>query len=430
MSVSGPADLSVPDVRANRGISAPDFRQRLLGRLIVNGPDGHHAGVDDSALIQRLLLFETFIVQSARFWEFPYLIRTYGYEGAMALLRSGAISLELRESFIGRQGGGTAEPSVNVHGSVVRVSPIRYTAAEIDFDDELLDKDFDELRRSVELTRRQAAKLEHSIRAHLLPRVAHGKPQALEQTLAEVDSAAPHVRRAIELAGQRASSPADLRGLDLHIRRLVTGSHEVKADISRCPNVTPEQVASAIKDGLGAVGSLNARIDDMRSYSALLGFQNEDLPVFGDKLDFVAHQFDPAAQVSRLSRILELGGLPDVSAPDVARGVSLERVLEVRESPECRSFRAWLWGSDVTSNEEIEEHFRGVKQRLSRFVRAPSGKALRWMASTAAGLVPGVGIVTGAVAGLLDTFVVEKVLKDPGPLSFISRQYPSIFDGR
>lgn len=35
----------------------PDIRQRLLGRLIVNDVDGHHAGVDNTALIQRLLLF-------------------------------------------------------------------------------------------------------------------------------------------------------------------------------------------------------------------------------------------------------------------------------------------------------------------------------------------------------------------------------------
>lgn len=411
--------------RPGRG-DAPDIRQRLLGGLIVNGPDGHHAGVDNSALIQRLLLFETFILQSGRFWEFPYLIRTFGHEGVRALLRSGALSLELRESLIGLAGGGSAETQVQVRGSVVRVSPLRYTAGELTFDDEGLEKDFEELSRSAELAGKKAKKLEQSIRARLLPRVEHGKVLALEQTLGEFDSLAPHVRRAIEVAGQRGLPPADLRNLDLRIRRLVTGSHEVEADISRCPNATPEQVASAIKQGFGGVANMNARIDDMRSYSALVGFRDEELPVFGEKLDFVAHQLDPEAQVSRLSRVLELAELPDISDPDVARGVSLERVVEVRESQECRGFREWLWGSGAKSNEEIEEHFRGIRNRLATFIRAPAGKRVRWLATEGLGFVP----VLGNVVSFLDEFVVEKVLKDPGPLSFISRQYPSIFDRR
>jgi hypothetical protein len=312
---------------------------------------------------------------------------------------------------------------VRVSGSVVRVSPLRYTAGEITFDDEGLEKDFEELSRTAELVGKKAKKLEQSIRARLLPRVEHGKVLALEQTLAEFDSLAPHVRRAIEVAGQRAVPPADLRNLDLRIRRLVTGSYEVEADISRCLNVTPEQVASAIKEGLGGVASMNARIDDMRSYSALTGFRDEELPIFGEKLDFIAHQVDPDAQVSRLSRVLEIAELPDISDPAVAREVRLERVLEVRESAECRSFREWLWGSDAKSNEEIEEQFRSIRKRLAGFIRAPSGKKLRWVATEGAGLVP----VFGTVVSLFDSFVLEKVLKDPGPFSFISRQYPSIF---
>lgn len=369
--------------------------------------------------------FETFILQSARFWEFPYLIRAFGYEGVIALLRSGALSLEIRESLIALLGGGVAQTAVQVRGSVVRVSPLRYGAVELNFDDERQqDKLFEELRQGAELKGKRATKLEQSIRARLSPRVGDAKVAALEQARAEFDSLAPHVRRAIEVAGQQQLPSADLRGLDLRIRRLVTGSHEVEADISRCPNVTPDQVASAIRSGLLGVAELNARIDDMRSYSALIGFRGDELPIFGDKLEFLAQQVDPEAHVSRFSRILELAGLPDVSHPDVVRDVNLERVLEVRESPECRSFRAWLWGSDAKSNEEIQEHFRSVGTRLASFVRAPSGKRLRWLASTVAGLHP----VAGIGVGLLDAFVVEKVLKDPGPLSFVSRQYPSIFE--
>jgi hypothetical protein len=61
-------------------------------------------------------------------------------------------------------------------------------------------------------------------------------------------------------------------------------------------------------------------------------------------------------------------------------------------------------------------------------VRSKYGKSIRWAASTGPGLIPGIGTVLSGGLGLLDTFLTEKVLKEPGPLSFLSKRYHSIFD--
>jgi hypothetical protein len=53
---------------------------------------------------------------------------------------------------------------------------------------------------------------------------------------------------------------------------------------------------------------------------------------------------------------------------------------------------------------------------------------MRWLASTGFGAIPVAGPVLGAVAGLLDAFLVEKILPENGPITFLSKSYPSIFE--
>jgi hypothetical protein len=52
------------------------------------------------------------------------------------------------------------------------------------------------------------------------------------------------------------------------------------------------------------------------------------------------------------------------------------------------------------------------------------GRSIRFVTSTAASTVP----LVGSVAGALDVFVLEKMLPESGPVTFLSRTYPSLFD--
>jgi hypothetical protein len=60
----------------------------------------------------------------------------------------------------------------------------------------------------------------------------------------------------------------------------------------------------------------------------------------------------------------------------------------------------------------------------SRAIRSPAGKTVRFLSTTAAGLVlPPVGI---ALSGL-DTFLTEKIVPEPGPTAFLGQLYSSVF---
>jgi hypothetical protein len=65
---------------------------------------------------------------------------------------------------------------------------------------------------------------------------------------------------------------------------------------------------------------------------------------------------------------------------------------------------------------------------LGPLVRSGPEKALRWAVGTGIGLLPGVGAIAGAITGLADTFLAEKVLPTRGALTFLGTQYRSIFE--
>src|SRR5436309_2577430 len=71
--------------------------RRLLGSsaIVTQDPGASDISVrlDVESLVRRLLLFDTYILYSVRLKEIPDLVRRFGYEGALALLGSGAVEI-------------------------------------------------------------------------------------------------------------------------------------------------------------------------------------------------------------------------------------------------------------------------------------------------------------------------------------------------
>jgi hypothetical protein len=102
-------------------------------------------------------------------------------------------------------------------------------------------------------------------------------------------------------------------------------------------------------------------------------------------------------------------------------------LLEIRESEDIREFRQWLRTLDEVSDEDLKERLDSVRAKLAAAVNSQTGTAVKFLATGVAGVVvPG---VAGLALQALDQFVVDKLLGEPGPVSFIGSTYPSIFDG-
>jgi hypothetical protein len=166
----------------------------------------------------------------------------------------------------------------------------------------------------------------------------------------------------------------------------------------------------------------------MQRLTAISGCAPDELPVLDAKLGALAAETDPAAQEQRLTRVLTLAELPEPDLTTASPAVDVDKLLEARDLPEARAMRDWLRTVDQLDDAEIQESFHKVQEALARAVHGTAGRAVRFAITTAAGLIPDGGL-TGTALGALDSFLVDEVIREPGPYSFLSKTWPSLFTG-
>lgn len=215
--------------------------------------------------------------------------------------------------------------------------------------------------------------------------------------------------------------------LDIRIEQIDEDDFRVETSVADRVGLQPEQAHEVIKRGLLGVGGLNQRIEQMHAFDAVSGLKDGDLPVFETKLQFLARQLDPDAQISRFDRVLRVAEipLPDVSSTEV----DLSRVLKIRESDDCHEMRQWLRSTDALTDDQLHDSFHRVREQLQRAYHGVPGRVLRLAVGTGIGAVPPLGPIVGAAFGVLDSFLLDRVVREPGPYSFLSHHYGSIFRG-
>ena len=103
----------------------------------------------------------------------------------------------------------------------------------------------------------------------------------------------------------------------------------------------------------------------MEGFEAVTGFRQEDAPVFERKLSFLMSQLDPEIQEQRLERVITIGNLPGFSSLPAGTTIDAERLLKLRNDPECRELRNWLRNIDAETDEEIDNKFDSLRERMS-----------------------------------------------------------------
>jgi hypothetical protein len=191
--------------------------------------------------------------------------------------------------------------------------------------------------------------------------------------------------------------------------------------------VSDQAVHKAVEKALLGMAGLDIRIRLMESLQAVTGFQEAETPIFEAKLAFIANQLDPNAQERRFERITRLAELPSMATLEPGATVDMEKLLRLRDDPDCVDLRRWLRTTDGQSDEDIVQQFNSVKERLAALTHSPGGEAIRFVVTNLVGIVPVTGIVLGPASSLADKFIGEKLIGSPRPVSFLSHRYRSIF---
>jgi len=223
---------------------------------------------------------------------------------------------------------------------------------------------------------------------------------------------------------QREIRPSDFR---FYIERIDEEDYRTETNLSEMYGFEKTETHKIVESALLAIGGLNRRIEDMKFFSALSGFRDIELPIFNEKLRFLEEKLSPEIQKNRLNRVLTVSGLPDIEKAVLEKRMDLPRLLEIRQSQTCADFREWLWSIDSFTDKELEDRIDSLSQKFSGYINSRTGKAIRWVATTGLGFIPGIGPFIGTATSAIDSFLMDKLFPSSGAITFCNNILPSIF---
>jgi hypothetical protein len=381
-------------------------------------------GANLGALIRRLILFEQVVIDSYAMRELPALITALGTDPFVKLLESGAVRIKADGwtfAEIGNGGlipGRGKSPLPHLHYALSPVVPhdreahIKLCLGEI---------------RGMTLGKRTSMKVRHAIVDSLVPfpedagrKSLDALPRDLTRNLNLVYNAT-----AAALASKAGHSVSD-DDFEIQIEQVDDIVYSAETDIGARFALSDDETDKIVQDALLAISGLNQRLEEIEAYRAIIGFRDNELTLAQDKLAFLVREVAPDVQEERFERVITLAGLPD---PESAAGtVDVDKLLDARNTEELREFRHWLRTLDEATDAEIEARVTGVRAKLSTAVHSPGGQAARFLATNGVSFIPFVGPIAGIALSAADQFLLEKLLPEPGPVSFIGSTYRSIFE--
>jgi hypothetical protein len=273
------------------------------------------------------------------------------------------------------------------------------------------------------LQRKQVLKLKEAIAGAIRPLPEETRSQLWPAFENELIHNSRLVKTAVEMVVKERLGLSDVP-FSLTVKQEDGSSFRVDTDLHKVAKIDDATAHKIVEKGLMGIAGLSQTIGEMKAFSAISGFREEELPLFRHKLDFAADLASSQTKEQNFQRVIDLAGLPEF--PMTQGAISVEQLLKVRDSSEAREFRDWLGGIGQASDEEIREHIGSLRARVGLTVGSATGKAMRFLITTGLGFVPG-GTAAALALSAADQFVVDRLLPRSGIAAFANELYLSIF---
>lgn len=395
-----------------------EIRDRILAGIATSTSDDSTVDVDITTLVHRLVLFEQVVVKSTRLKEVPALVKVFGEDGLRDLLDSRVLRLTCEAMTIGQIGQIPSSSS-----TPLPLGSYRFAILHEGDRREYLHSALQEIHAVPGLSDKQVRRLKRKVVDSILPpKIPYAAVGALVGDAAgNLEVVAAAVERAIARELGRAPDRSEIR---IRVEQLQPNELHVETNLQPLLSVDLQREHDLVTNALLGIGAMNQRIAEMQLRQGVSAFDERELPLVDTKLAFLLRDVLPDDQERRFERVLEVTNLvePDLTE---ARTVDVDRLLQLRESPECREMRAWLRQSDGLTDDQLREMLPGLREKMAHAIRGRIGRGARFVVSTGAGLAA--GEPTGIAGSVLDTFILERLLPRPGPLAWLALRYPSIF---
>jgi len=405
-----------------------DIRRNLIAPCAVLN-EHTVTDVDAAGLLQRLLLFNTYILQSVRFQEFPILVERLGYDTVIDLLTSGALRVYCDSVTIGQIGQLSPEFLAPPRKRVLPLGSYAFTLLRAHNREQYVRLCFAEMHKAGRLVNllslKQIIKLKRAIldaEVKYAPGFGDG---TLRQLYADLQAHSPMINLALSTSLQK------LHGLLIGPDELTISIHQtgemdytIETNLGRF-GLGDRLVHKAVEAAVLGLSGVSQRIEEMKTYSALSGCIESESVLFMDKLWFLSKQGLPDMQQQQFQRVVQIAGVPEF-LPRIDK-LNVDRLMQVRESREAKDFRDWLCTLSEATDQEIEERVKSLRAKVASLFGSEEGKMARFVATTGLSFV---NPIAGIISGVLDTFLINRIVPTSGVWSFIHRLYPSVFDAK
>jgi len=392
-------------------------RQSILGPVAVQSRRTV-TGIDIGTLVRRLILFDRTIVKSVGLYEVPFLVRTFHSTGLTELVNSGLLSFACPSTFliVDLKRGGFRHLPPN-HFSFAFGSSGNL--------EEALRRGFRGLQGIPGLRNAERTGLEDLILKSVLPQPSNYGQDLLNQIDGDIRTNTPALKLALveRLRSEEGTRDLSLSGFSVQVEETSPRVFHIRTPLASY-GLAPEKSHALLEKALMAVCNLDQRLADMQAYSAITGFLDHEASLLFGRLSGVIAPLNPSRIEDQFQRVIELADVPDFKE---GQEIDVERLLKARDSAECREFREWLTSAADMSDDEVKHVVATIRSKMGSIAASNPGKIVRFATTTGVGLIPVVGPIAGAVAGAIDTFLVERVFPKSGVVAFLTETYPSLF---
>jgi hypothetical protein len=324
-----------------------NIRQSVFGQIAVN-PRPEVFDVDVSGLLRRLLLFDTVVVQSLGLREIPTLIRTFGKSGFLHLFNSGILKVSAELTFL------ITDVAQN---GVRQLQPLHFSFGVATIADRkaFLKRGLLGLQGVAGLHNDDRAAMEEAIVNGLIRPPADYGAQLQAQVESDLRCNAPALSAALrQQLRLKYGDPVPV--FELHVEEPTERTFHLVNDLPKVLGISQDDAHKILHSSVSAVANLNQRLADMEAYSSIVGFTEVDAPLLFGKLAGVISPQNPKPLEEQFSRVMTIANFPDFPS---GKKINVDALLSVRESVECREFRAWLSRADSLSDKEIQDLVAG-----------------------------------------------------------------------
>jgi hypothetical protein len=379
-----------------------------------------------------LILFEQCTIESIMLKEVPALISVFGVEGLLRLLDSGAVRIICDAMTVGQIGQTAILQSAAARGGPLPLGSYRLATVGVPLDgpgrEDYLHIALQEVHKA-KISPKEAKRVKLALVPRLQTYSTDAANAGVEDTRAELLQHHPGAWDAIRHTVLKETGTDLAPKPEFEVEDLgQDGAFRISTSLTTKHGMPLQQAHKLVERSILGVAGMNQRIRFMESFGAVTGFQADEIPLFESKLSFLLCQVDPDAQEQRFDRIATIGGLPGVDGLPAGTTVDVCRLLALRDDAECQELRRWIRNVDSETDDEINAQFESVRKRLASVVDSHGGRAVRFVVTAGAGLIPIIGVGAGPILSAGDAFLLEKIIGRPGPATFLSKHYRSIFE--